>query len=268
MARRKRVFIGYSHEDREWLQRIREQLAVLEREGLIYVFTDKEIGAGEDWFARLHEEMLKAKVALLLVSAPFLTSAFIHDEEIPRLFDKHAESGRTFLGCTRVGFGACLLTARELSLMVTLTQLAVYLLSSPDRPKRGAPGSPHANAKVQKQNDSTARGGRTMAEVELNPQPLPPGEHDAPAWWPRLLWQLHFPINRPGGGPGPINFPPAIDDVMAGLHIHTMSYLLEDQNAAQQIRQITEQRLVQSVQNLSKAHDEAAKAAKAAGRGR
>ena len=46
MARRKRVFIGYSHEDREWLQRIREQLAVLEREGLIFVFTDKEIGAG------------------------------------------------------------------------------------------------------------------------------------------------------------------------------------------------------------------------------
>ena len=106
-----------------------------------------------------------------------------------------------------------------------------------------------------------------MAEVEINPQPLPPRE-DAPAWWPQLLWQLHFPIRRPGGGPGPINFPPAIDDVMAGLHIHTMSYLLEDQNAAQQIRQITEQRLVQSVQNLSKAHDEAAKAAKAAGRGR
>jgi len=103
-------------------------------------------------------------------------------------------------------------------------------------------------------------------EVELNPQPLPPRE-DAPAWWPQLLWQLHFPVvgRRPGPGPGPINFPPAIEDVMAGLHIHTMSYLLQDQNAGQQIRQIAEQRLVQAVQNLSKAHDEAAKAA---GRGR
>jgi hypothetical protein len=40
---------------------------------------------------------------------------------------------------------------------------------------------------------------------------------------------------------------------------------LQDQNAAQQIRQIAEQRLVHAVQNLSKSHDEAAKAA---GRGR
>ena len=95
MATRKRVFISYSHTDRVWLQRICEQLAVLEREGLIDVFTDSQIGAGEDWFARLHTEMLKAKVGLLLVSAPFLSSAFIRDEEIPRLFDKHAAGGMT-----------------------------------------------------------------------------------------------------------------------------------------------------------------------------
>ena len=101
------------------------------------------------------------------------------------------------------------------------------------------------------------------AEVELSPQPLPPGS-DAPAWWPQLLWQLHFPI-RKLPGVGPINYPPAIQDVMAGLHIHTMSYMMLDQAAAQQIRQITEQRLVHTVQNLSKSHDEAVKTA---GRGR
>jgi hypothetical protein len=48
---------------------------------------------------------------------------------------------------------------------------------------------------------------------------------------------------------------------MAGLHIHTRSYLLADQNGAQQIRTATEQRLVQSVQNLSKAHEQVKKAA-------
>jgi len=74
---------------------VREQLAVLEREGLIDIFEDTRIGAGEDWFARLHEEMLVAKVGLILVSAPFLNSAFIRDEEVPRLFDKHAAGGMT-----------------------------------------------------------------------------------------------------------------------------------------------------------------------------
>jgi hypothetical protein len=82
-----------------------------------------------------------------------------------------------------------------------------------------------------------------------------------PPWWPHLMWRLHFPIKRPGGGPGPINLPPAIDDIMAALHIHTMSYLMNDQSAAQQIRTITEKRLAQSVQNLSKAHDQARKSA-------
>ena len=93
MAQRERVFISYSHKDADWLERVREQLAVLEREGLIDVFADTRIGAGEDWYARLHEEMLKARLSVLLVSAPFLSSAFISAEEIPRLFDTHAEGG-------------------------------------------------------------------------------------------------------------------------------------------------------------------------------
>jgi hypothetical protein len=99
----------------------------------------------------------------------------------------------------------------------------------------------------------------TDVKNELNPQPLPP-RADAPAWWPQLLWQLHFPIVK-GPGPGPINYPPAIDDIMAGLHIHTLSYLLRDQNVAQQIRSLAEQRLSHAVQNLSKSHEEAARAA-------
>jgi hypothetical protein len=93
MPGRERVFISYSHKDADWLERVREQLAVLEREGLIDVFADSRIGAGEDWYARLHQEMLNAKLGVLLVSAPFLSSAFIRDEEIPRLFDKHAQGG-------------------------------------------------------------------------------------------------------------------------------------------------------------------------------
>lgn len=81
-----------------------------------------------------------------------------------------------------------------------------------------------------------------------------------PPWWPQVLWRLHFPTGRhPGPGPGPVNFPPAIEDIMANLHIHTMSYLMLDQGAAQQIRTVAEQRLVHTVQNLSKYHEESLK---------
>ena len=109
-----------------------------------------------------------------------------------------------------------------------------------------------------------------MAELKKEAEALLAGKFEfdpdnpeiCPPWWPRLMWQLHFPIKWPhGGGPGPVNYPPAINDIMAGLHIHTLSYLLADQNGAQQIRTATEQRLVQSVQNLSKAHEQGKKAA-------
>jgi CHAT domain/TIR domain len=91
--RREKLFISYSHKDGRWLERVREQLAVLEREGLIDPFEDSQIDVGEDWYERLDKEMLEARLALLLVSASFLTSSFIRKEEIPRLFSRHAENG-------------------------------------------------------------------------------------------------------------------------------------------------------------------------------
>jgi hypothetical protein len=46
---RKKVFISYNHEDVRWLKLVQEQLAVLEYEGLIDLFDDTRIGAGEEW---------------------------------------------------------------------------------------------------------------------------------------------------------------------------------------------------------------------------
>ncbi len=46
---------------------------------------------------------------------------------------------------------------------------------------------------------------------------------------------------------------------MSGLHIHTMSYLMRDQTAAQEIRKVAEQQLTYAVQNLHKFHEDAMK---------
>lgn len=77
------------------------------------------------------------------------------------------------------------------------------------------------------------------------------GPSTCPDWWPTLLWNLHH-IHWPG--PGPINFPPDIDNIMAGLSIHTFSYLLNDQVAGEEIRKIAQAQLSSAVQNLSKKH--------------
>jgi TIR domain len=90
---RTKLFISYSHDDERWLERVRTQLTVLERTGLLEVFADTDISAGEAWFSRLEAEITQARVALLLISASFLGSAFILEEEIPRLLDRHEADG-------------------------------------------------------------------------------------------------------------------------------------------------------------------------------
>ena len=93
MGDRNRLFISYSHEDTKWLEAIKEQLAVLEAEGLVSVCEDSQLKVGEGWYQQLNEMMLGARLGLLLISAPFLTSKFVRQEEIPRLFERHEAGG-------------------------------------------------------------------------------------------------------------------------------------------------------------------------------
>lgn len=93
MGDRNRLFISYSHEDTKWLEAIKEQLAVLEAEGLVSICEDSQLKVGEGWYQQLNEMMLGARLGVLLISAPFLTSKFVRQEEIPRLFERHETGG-------------------------------------------------------------------------------------------------------------------------------------------------------------------------------
>lgn len=95
MGDRNRLFISYSHEDTKWLDAVTEQLLVLKAEGLLSICDDSKLRVGEDWFQQLHEMMLRARLGLLLISAPFLSSQFVRREEIPRLFGQHEVGGMT-----------------------------------------------------------------------------------------------------------------------------------------------------------------------------
>ncbi len=81
-----------------------------------------------------------------------------------------------------------------------------------------------------------------------------------PDWWPALLWRLHFPIKIPGGHgnpPNPVNLPAEMDRILQGLAMHTMTYSMNDQKAAQQMRTQLEETLSNSIRGLSRMHDEA-----------
>ena len=71
------VFVSYSHKDEKEKEALVSHLSVLQRAGLIEVWVDDRIQGGADWEDEIKKVIARARVAILLVSANFLTSDFI-----------------------------------------------------------------------------------------------------------------------------------------------------------------------------------------------
>ncbi len=87
------VFISYSHKDEGWKDRLETHLRALELQDDLVIWSDRQIAAGEGWFAEIEQAMNRAAVAVLLVSADFLASGFIQGTEVPRLLQRREAEG-------------------------------------------------------------------------------------------------------------------------------------------------------------------------------
>ena len=71
MQKRSKVFISYSHEDKDWLTRLQVHLKPLTRSGLVDLWDDTRIGSGDLWHQEIREALDQTGVAIPLVSADF-----------------------------------------------------------------------------------------------------------------------------------------------------------------------------------------------------
>ena len=88
-----RIFISYSHQDEAWKNRLLAHLEVLQMQDMLSIWVDTDIGAGEDWRAKIEEAIDAASVAILLISADFLRSKFIMGDEVPRIMTRREKEG-------------------------------------------------------------------------------------------------------------------------------------------------------------------------------
>jgi len=91
------VFISYSQKDRRWLERLQIHLKPLEREAIITRWDDTLIEPGTQWQPEITRALSLAKVAVLLISADFLASDYVRNNELPPLLDAAREAGTTIL---------------------------------------------------------------------------------------------------------------------------------------------------------------------------
>ena len=90
---RNQVFVSYSHQDKEWLERLLTSIDPLVRNQTIQVVWDGQITPGQEWLAKIREDLNSARVAVLLVSPNFLASQFILNVELPAILDRTKSGG-------------------------------------------------------------------------------------------------------------------------------------------------------------------------------
>ena len=91
------VFVSYSHMDKEYLSRFRVHAKPLEKKGIVDIWVDTKIKAGEKWEKEIERALSNAAIAILMISADFLASDFIVDNELPPLLESAEINGTRIL---------------------------------------------------------------------------------------------------------------------------------------------------------------------------
>ncbi|MFL6334657.1 MAG: COR domain-containing protein [Pyrinomonadaceae bacterium] len=95
-ARAVRVFISYSHRDEPFRKELETHLKILQQRGLIDVWSDRDIDAGDDWRQRIDDNLERADIVLLLVSADFNASDYCREREMRRALERE-QSGEALV---------------------------------------------------------------------------------------------------------------------------------------------------------------------------
>jgi hypothetical protein len=90
------VFFSYSHADESLRDQLEKQLSLLKRQGIIDVWHDRRIGAGQDFAKAIDEHVETDDIILLLVSADFLDSDYCYEQEMMRAMERH-EAGEAIV---------------------------------------------------------------------------------------------------------------------------------------------------------------------------
>lgn len=83
------VFISYAHKDEAFKEALDTHLTMLKRSDKIATWNDRAILAGTEWDDEIKEQLEQANIIILLVSASFLASKYIWENELTLAMEWH-----------------------------------------------------------------------------------------------------------------------------------------------------------------------------------
>jgi len=83
------IFFCYAREDEPLRQELEKQLRALRRQGIINLWHDRDISAGEEWQRAIDKHLNSANIILLLVSPDFIDSDYCYGIEMKRAMERH-----------------------------------------------------------------------------------------------------------------------------------------------------------------------------------
>jgi internalin A len=87
-----RLFYSYSHKDETLRDELETHLKLLQRQGLIQPWHDRRILPGDEWADDIDDNLNRADIILLLISADFIASDYCYEKEMQRAMERHNNS--------------------------------------------------------------------------------------------------------------------------------------------------------------------------------
>lgn len=90
-----KIVFCYARKDELLLNKLKTQLSSLEREGLITMWHDRDINAGEPWEHEIDKRLDEAGIILLLISPDFMNSDYCYSVEMKKALERRASGEST-----------------------------------------------------------------------------------------------------------------------------------------------------------------------------
>jgi len=86
-----RLFISYSHRDDSIRKELESHLKIMQRQGLVQMWSDRRITAGDDWKGQIDKNLENADIILLLISSDFIASDYCYEKEMTRALERETK---------------------------------------------------------------------------------------------------------------------------------------------------------------------------------